>query len=85
MTSTATADMPLRQGWLRLMASQPAGLATHPLDILLQVCLGVSRLRTPVSRGISAVSSRTLLNNAGLGSSYLATKGVETVEAGSTQ
>ena len=37
MTSTATADMPLRQGWLRLKGSQPGGLVAHPLDILLQV------------------------------------------------
>jgi hypothetical protein len=72
MTFTATADMPLRQGWLRLKGSQPGGLAAHPLDILSQACLGVSRLRTPVSRGISAVSSRTIVNNAGYRAQWLA-------------
>ncbi|TKB53848.1 MAG: sulfurtransferase TusA family protein [Nitrospira sp.] len=31
----------------------------------IQVCLLPSRLRAPVSRGVSAVSSRILVNNAG--------------------
>jgi hypothetical protein len=31
----------------------------------VQVCFPSSRLRAPVSRGVSAVSSRTLVNNAG--------------------
>lgn len=65
MTSTATADMPLRQGWLRLKDSQSGRLAAHPLDILLQVGLGLSRLRAPVSHGISAISRRTVMNHAG--------------------
>jgi len=30
---------------------------------LFQVCLGVSGLRVPVSRGVLAVSSRTVMNN----------------------
>ncbi len=41
------------------------GLATQSVNILFQVCLPPSRLRAPVSRGVSAVSSRTLVNNAG--------------------
>ena len=42
------------------------GLAAQSVNILFQVCLLPSRLRAPVSRGVSAVSSRTLVNNAGL-------------------
>ena len=42
-----------------------ARLATRSLNILFQVCLGLSRLRMPVSPGVWAVSSRTLVNNAG--------------------
>jgi hypothetical protein len=41
------------------------GLAARSVNILFQVCLPPSRLRAPVSRGVSAVSSRTLVNNAG--------------------
>jgi hypothetical protein len=41
------------------------GLAARSVNILFQVCLPLSRLRAPVSRGVSAVSSRTLVNNAG--------------------
>ena len=44
------------------------GLAAPSVNILFQVCLPPSRLRTPVSPGISAVSSRTLVNNAGYAS-----------------
>src|SRR5688572_26272535 len=42
------------------------GLAAQSVDILFQVCLPPSQLRAPVSLGVSAVSSRTLVNNAGL-------------------
>jgi hypothetical protein len=41
------------------------GLATRSVNILVQVGLLPSRLRAPVSLGVSAVSSRTLVNNAG--------------------
>jgi hypothetical protein len=41
------------------------GLAAQSVNILFQVCLPSSRLRAPVSLGVSAVSSRTLVNNAG--------------------
>ena len=41
------------------------GLAAQSVNILFQVCLSPSRLRAPVSRGVSAVSSRTLVNNEG--------------------
>ena len=42
------------------------GLAARSVNILCQVCLPPSRLRAPVSPGVSTVSSRTLVNNAGL-------------------
>jgi hypothetical protein len=46
--------------------SLPAGgLAAQSVNILFQVCLLPSQLRAPVSRGVLAVSSRTLVNNAG--------------------
>ena len=41
------------------------GLTAWSVNILFQVCLPPSRLRAPVSLGVSAVSSRTLVNNAG--------------------
>ena len=41
------------------------GLAAQSVNILFQVCLLSSRLRAPVSPGVSAVSPRTLVNNAG--------------------
>jgi GNAT superfamily N-acetyltransferase len=41
------------------------GLAAQSVNILFQVSLPPSRLRAPVSRGVSAVSSRTLVNNEG--------------------
>jgi len=57
--------MPLRQGWPRLGGGQPGGLPAWSVNGLFQVCLPPLRLRAPVSQGISAVSSRTLVNNAG--------------------
>ncbi len=42
------------------------GLAAQSVNILFQVCFLPSRLRAPVSRGVSEVSSRTPVNNAGL-------------------
>jgi predicted nucleic acid-binding protein len=41
------------------------GLAAQSVNILFQVCFPPSRLRAPVSPGVSAVSSRTLVNSAG--------------------
>ena len=41
------------------------GLAAQSVNILFLVCLLPSQLRAPVSRGVLAVSSRTLVNNAG--------------------
>jgi hypothetical protein len=63
--STATADTPLRKAWLQAFRSQAGGLASCGLDILFQVCLGLSGLRTPVSPGVWAVSSRTVMNSVG--------------------
>ncbi len=44
------------------------GLAALSVNILFQICFLPSRLRVSVSRGVSAISSRTLVNNAGYGS-----------------
>ncbi|MBX3328350.1 MAG: hypothetical protein KF682_20885 [Nitrospira sp.] len=63
--STATADTPLRQAWPWLSHGQASRLAPRGLDILFQVCLGLSGLRVPASHGVLAVSSRTIMNNAG--------------------
>ena len=41
------------------------GLAARSVNILFHVCFPPSRLRAPVSLGVSSVSSRTLVNNAG--------------------
>jgi hypothetical protein len=41
------------------------GLAARSVNILFQVCIPPFRLRAPVSLAVSAVSSRTLVNNAG--------------------
>ena len=41
------------------------GLAAQSVNILFQVCFPSSRLHAPVSPGVSAVSSRTLVNSAG--------------------
>src|SRR5688572_1626859 len=41
------------------------GLTAQSVNILFQVCLPPSRLRAPVLRGVSAVTSRTLVSNAG--------------------
>lgn len=46
--------------------ARPAGrLALRDLDILFQVCLGLSGLRVPVSHGVLAVSSRIVMKNVG--------------------
>jgi len=63
--STATAYTPLRQAWMQSFRIQAGGLAPRDLDVLVQVRLGLSGLRAPVSRGVLAVSSRTVMNNAG--------------------
>ena len=47
-------------------STRPAGgLAAQALNILFQVCFGPARLHATVSPGVSAVSSRTLMNSAG--------------------
>jgi hypothetical protein len=63
--STATADTPLWQAWPWFSHGQAGRLAPCDLDILFQVCLGLSGLRVPVSLGVLAVSSRTIMNNVG--------------------
>jgi hypothetical protein len=63
--STATADTPLRQAGMRLHGMPAGGLAPRGLDVLLQVRLGLSARHAPVSHGVSAVSSRTVMNNVG--------------------
>lgn len=62
--STATADTQLRQAWPPMFRGQADRLALRDLNRLVQVCLGSLRLRMPVSRGVLAVSSRTVMNNA---------------------
>ncbi len=47
------------------MNDQAGGLAPRDLTVLFQVRLGLSELHAPVSRGVSAVSSRSIMNNAG--------------------
>jgi len=64
-TSTATADTPLRQAWLWCICDQAGRLAPRDLDVLSQVRLTLLGLRVPVSPGVWAVSSRTVMNNAG--------------------
>lgn len=56
---TATADTLLRQAWLRVHCSQAGRFAPRDFDMLVQVCLGPSAFRMPVSRRILVVSSRT--------------------------
>ena len=52
-------------------SDMPAGgLAPHGLNVLFQIRLGPSGLRAPVSHGVLAVSSRTVMNNAGYGASH---------------
>ena len=55
--STATADTPLRQAWPWLFRGQSGRLASRDLNLLFEVCFGLSRLRVPVSRSVLAVSS----------------------------
>ena len=63
--STATADTPLRQASMRLAGMLPGRLVARGLNVLFQVRLGRERLRVPVSHGVLAVSSRTIMNNVG--------------------
>jgi hypothetical protein len=42
------------------------GLAAQSVNIQFQVCFPPSRLRAPISRGVAAVSVRTLVNNVAL-------------------
>jgi hypothetical protein len=56
--SAAIADSLLRRAF-------GGRLAPHNLDILFQVCLGFSGLRVPVSPRDCAISTRTVMNNAG--------------------
>ena len=46
-------------------AAATGRLAARSLDILFQVCLTPSRFHVPVSRRVFAISSRTVMNNAG--------------------
>ena len=63
--STATADTSLRQASMRLGGMLADRLVARGLNVLFQVRLGRERLRVPVSRGVLAVSSRTVMNNVG--------------------
>ena len=63
--STTTANTPLRQAWPWVPHGQAGGLAPRDLNVLFQVRLGLSGLHAPVSLGVSAVSSRSFMNNAG--------------------
>ena len=60
-------------------SDQPGGLAPHGLNILFQVCLGLSGLRAPVSLGVLAVSSRSVMNNVGLRAETQATMAAQVV------
>ncbi len=50
---------------MQLNGMPAGGLAPHDLTVLRQVRLGLSGFRTPVSRGVLAVSSRIVMNNVG--------------------
>ncbi len=63
--STATADSPLRQAWSQVSRVQAGRLAPRGLNVLFQVRLSRSGLRVPVSRGVLAVSTRSVMNNVG--------------------
>jgi hypothetical protein len=63
--SSATTDTLLRQAGMRLK-SMPAGrLAPRDLNVPFQVRLGLPGIRVPVSRRVSAVSSRTFMSHVG--------------------
>ncbi|HSE60337.1 MAG TPA: hypothetical protein VLA99_16680 [Nitrospiraceae bacterium] len=57
----------LRQASMRLGGMLADRLVARGLNVLFQVRLGRERLRVPVSRGVLAVSSRTVMNNVGQG------------------
>lgn len=63
--STTTADTLLRQAWPWFYHGQADRLAFRDLNMLFQVCFGLSALRVPASYGVLAVSLRTVMNNAG--------------------
>jgi hypothetical protein len=63
--STATADTPLRHAWPGFVCSQAGRLALRDLNILFQVCFGLSGLRMPVSQGVWAVAVEAVMNNVG--------------------
>ena len=44
---------------------QTGSLSAQSVNILFQVCLPSSRLRVPISLGVLAASSRTVMNNVG--------------------
>jgi hypothetical protein len=55
-------------GATRLAATdgaQAGGLAAQSVNILCKVCLPPSRLHTPVSLGVSGVSSRSVTTSVG--------------------
>ncbi len=58
-------DFYCNRGYAAATSLTAGGLVAQSVNILFQVCLPPSWLRAPVSRGVSAVSSRTLMNDAG--------------------
>jgi hypothetical protein len=68
--SAAIAHPPLRQAWPQLSHGQAGGLAPQDLNVLFQVRFGLSGLHAPVSRGDSAISRRTVMNNVGYAVAY---------------
>ncbi len=68
-SSTVEGTRPLRRDMIERGGPSKLGLAgrlaLRDLKILFQVCLGLSGLRVPVSPGVLAVSSRTVMNNVG--------------------
>jgi hypothetical protein len=63
--STATTDTPLRQAGMLFCGIPAGGLAPRGFNVLFQVRFSLSGLRAPVSLGVLAVSSRTVMNNVG--------------------
>jgi hypothetical protein len=62
--SAAIADSPLRQAGMRPYGMPAGGLAHRGLNVLFQVRLILSGLRSPVSHGDCSISRRTFMNNA---------------------
>jgi hypothetical protein len=62
--SAAIVDSPLRQAGIRFNGMPVGELTPRDLNVLFQVRLGPSGLRSPVSPGDFAISPRTIMNNA---------------------